>query len=266
MSIRSARLDDLALMVAIERAAGETFRSLGMDLVADDDPGSVPALGPYADAGRAFVSVDADDRPLGYLLLDVVDGAAHVEQVTVHPDHARQGIGRALLDARGLGARPGLRALTLTTYVEVPWNGPYYERLGFRYLTPDEDTPGCGRSAATSARSASTHGRAPAWSAPSTEPGRGAPSEAVTASPQPGLHAVGHADRTEGAGQVGLDGLLADLEPACDLLVRQAVRDERQHLTLALGEGVQRVGLSRWAPSIVRAARGSSGDSPRAAV
>jgi hypothetical protein len=36
----------------------------------------------------------------------------------------------------------GLAALTLTTYVEVPWNGPYYERLGFRYLTPDEETPG----------------------------------------------------------------------------------------------------------------------------
>ena len=35
-----------------------------------------------------------------------------------------------------------LDALTLTTYVDVPWNGPYYERLGFRYLTADEETPG----------------------------------------------------------------------------------------------------------------------------
>jgi hypothetical protein len=24
----------------------------------------------------------------------------------------------------------------------VPGNGPYYERLGFRYLAPDEETPG----------------------------------------------------------------------------------------------------------------------------
>ena len=24
----------------------------------------------------------------------------------------------------------------------MPWNGPYYERLGFRYLTTDEETPG----------------------------------------------------------------------------------------------------------------------------
>jgi len=35
----------------------------------------------------------------------------------------------------------GLDALTLTTYVEVPWNGLYYVRLGFQYLTPEEETP-----------------------------------------------------------------------------------------------------------------------------
>jgi GNAT superfamily N-acetyltransferase len=143
VTIRVARPDDLALLVEIERAAGETFRSVGMDLVADDDPGSVEELAPYAEAGRAFVSVDADDRPTGYLLLDVVDAAAHVEQVSVHPDHARRGIGRALLERAAAWARAeGLRAITLTTYVEVEWNGPYYERLGFRYLTPEEETPG----------------------------------------------------------------------------------------------------------------------------
>ena len=76
-------------------------------------------------------------------MLAVVDGAAHVEQVSVHPDHARQGIGRALLERAAAWARAqGLRAITLTTYVEVDWNGPYYERLGFRYLTPDKETPG----------------------------------------------------------------------------------------------------------------------------
>lgn len=143
VSIRAARRDDLALLIEIERVSGERFRSLGMDLVADDDPGSVAALLPYAESGRAFVSVDANDRPVGYLVLDVVDRAAHVEQVSVHPDYARQGIGRALIERAAAWARShGLDALTLTTYVEVPWNGPYYERLGFFYLPADEETPG----------------------------------------------------------------------------------------------------------------------------
>jgi hypothetical protein len=30
--------------------------------------------------------------------------------------------------------RHGLAALTLTTFTDVPWNMPYYERLGFRHL------------------------------------------------------------------------------------------------------------------------------------
>jgi GNAT superfamily N-acetyltransferase len=141
--IRAAGRRDLPSLVEIERAAGETFRSLGMDLIADDDPGSVEELAPYAEGGRAFVAVDGDDRPVAYILLDVVDGAAHVEQVSVHPDHARQGIGRALIErAERWANEHGHRALTLCTFVEVPWNGPYYERLGFRYLTPGEETPG----------------------------------------------------------------------------------------------------------------------------
>ena len=141
--IRAVRSDELALLVEIERAAGESFRSLGMDVVADDEPASVEELAPYAEASRAFVAVDAGDRPLGYLLIDVVDEAAHITQVSVHPDHARQGIGRALIERAASWARQhGLDALTLTTYVEVPWNGPYYERLGFRYIPAGEETLG----------------------------------------------------------------------------------------------------------------------------
>jgi len=141
--LRAAQADDLAALVGIELAAGAAFRDLGMDAVADDDPGSVEDLAPYAEDGRVLVAADAGDRPIGYLLLDLVDGAAHIEQVSVHPAHARQGIGRALIEQAQWWARShGLDALTLTAYREVPWNGPYYERLGFVYLTADEETPG----------------------------------------------------------------------------------------------------------------------------
>jgi GNAT superfamily N-acetyltransferase len=142
-TIRPGRTHDLALLVEIERAAGETFRALGMDLVADDDPGSVEELTPYACDGRLFVAADADDRPVAYVVFEIVDGAAHIEQVSVHPGHARRGLGRALIEQTAAWARTrGLRALTLTTYVEVPWNGPYYERLGFHYLAEEDETAG----------------------------------------------------------------------------------------------------------------------------
>jgi len=144
--LRQARLDDLPNLVELERAAGQVFRTVGMDRVADDDPGSVEELTTYAVDGRAFVAVDPDDRPVGYLVLDLVDGNGHVEQVSVHPSHARRGVGRLLVEhAAAWAAQRSLPALTLTTYVDVPWNGPYYQRLGFRFLSAEEESPGLRR-------------------------------------------------------------------------------------------------------------------------
>jgi GNAT superfamily N-acetyltransferase len=130
--IRSARLHDLPVLGEIERAAGAAFRHLGMAAVADAEPLSMSELARFQADGRAWVAADEADVPVAYLLVEEIDGNGHVEQVSVHPDHARQGLGRTLLDAvDGWALRRGLSALTLTTYADVPWNAPYYARLGF---------------------------------------------------------------------------------------------------------------------------------------
>ncbi|WP_371478056.1 GNAT family N-acetyltransferase [Kitasatospora sp. NBC_00315] len=140
MRIRSATRDELPLLREIEWAAGECFRAVGMPEIADDEPLSVTELARYLDTGTALVVVDADDRPVAYLIAVPVDGALHVEQVSVHPAHARRGLGRALIDH--LAAHTEAAALTLTTFADVPWNAPYYERCGFRPLAAAEVTPG----------------------------------------------------------------------------------------------------------------------------
>ncbi|MFB7557458.1 GNAT family N-acetyltransferase [Streptomyces brevispora] len=143
MRIRPARRSDLPLLQDIERAAGEPFRTVGMSLVADDEPPSLDVLDEYRRAGRAWVTVRADDRPLGYLVADPVDGAGHIEQVSVHPSAARRGLGSGLIGHAGSwAAAEGLGGLTLTTFSHVPWNAPYYARLGFRVLTESELTDG----------------------------------------------------------------------------------------------------------------------------
>lgn len=76
------------------------------------------------------------------MLAEEVDGFGHVEQVSLLPSHARRGVGRALIETVGeWAAERGLSGLTLTTFAEVPWNAPYYERLGFRVLADDEQGP-----------------------------------------------------------------------------------------------------------------------------
>ncbi|MEV0580636.1 GNAT family N-acetyltransferase [Streptomyces sp. RTGN2] len=146
MRIRPARRSDLPLLQDIERAAGEPFRTLGMNCVADDDPPPLELLDGYRGAGRAWVATGPDDRPLGYLIADPVDGAAHIEQVSVHPSAARRGLGSALIDhVDRWAAREGLTSLTLTTFSQVPWNAPYYTRLGFQVLTDSGLTDGLRR-------------------------------------------------------------------------------------------------------------------------
>ena len=142
MLIRLARADDVERMADIERNAGEPFRALGMDAVAEDEPPNPSDLLTYVDGERAFVVVGGDDTAVAYTIFDLVDGAAHIEQVSVDPSHSRHGLGRSLISKiEEWAAARGIAALTLTTFVEVPWNGPYYARLGFRYLKPEEEGP-----------------------------------------------------------------------------------------------------------------------------
>jgi GNAT superfamily N-acetyltransferase len=123
--------------------------------IAADEPPPVATLEAYRAAGRAWVVTVDDARAggevAGYVLVDVLDrpsaapgsgGSAHIEQVSVDPAFARRGLGRRLIDHVASEARRwGLEALTLTTFRDVPWNAPYYERCGFRALAEDELGP-----------------------------------------------------------------------------------------------------------------------------
>ncbi len=138
-----AAADELPLLQDIERAAGRSFRDIGMSVIADDPPLSLEVLAGYQAAGRAWVKVDAGDRPVAYLIADVLDGNLHLEQVSVHPASAHRGMGRSLIDhAAAYAKAEGLPALTLITFTRVPWNAPYYERCGFWCLDDAELTPG----------------------------------------------------------------------------------------------------------------------------
>ncbi|WP_405911541.1 GNAT family N-acetyltransferase [Streptomyces sp. NBC_00963] len=139
MTIRTAHAAELPVLQDIERAAGRCFRDIGMPEIADDEPLSLDELASYQRAQLAWVAVDETDAPVAYLIADRVDGNFHIEQVSVHPDSARRGIGRSLLDHLADRAAPdGIPALTLTTFAGVPWNAPYYARCGFRPLDEKE--------------------------------------------------------------------------------------------------------------------------------
>lgn len=141
--VRLAREDEIATLQEIERRAGTPFAEVGMHAIAEDEPPSREALRAFVDDGRAWVWPDEHDRPVGYLVLGLVDDQPHIEQVSVDPAHAGARIGKRLIDHAVNWARDnGLQEITLTTFTQVPWNGPYYERLGFDYIPAAAEPPG----------------------------------------------------------------------------------------------------------------------------
>jgi GNAT superfamily N-acetyltransferase len=140
--IRPPLPSELPRLAEIERAAGEQFRDIGMPQIAEDEPPTPAELQAYLDRDTARVWAEPGWEPVAYLLMDLVDGRVHIEQVSVHPAAARRGLGRALLAAAvGRARARGDDRVTLTTFAEVPWNMPYDQRLGFAALPVGEQGP-----------------------------------------------------------------------------------------------------------------------------
>jgi GNAT superfamily N-acetyltransferase len=136
-SIRRAKPDDLPVLPTIELAAAQQFLTTPYAFIAkDDDPISAEV---DLDHEYVWVVVDSDDHPVGFAIVHRLDTSIHIHELDVHPNHARQGLGRRLIESVAEWARAhGFTALTLTTFEDIPWNSPYYARLGFRTLAEKE--------------------------------------------------------------------------------------------------------------------------------
>ena len=140
-TIRPARTDDLEEIRRIEMRAGQLFADIGMQDIADHPPPAIDELQRYVDDGRAWVA-EVDGQVAGFALADIIDGHGHLEQLSIDPSSARRRIGRDLIDeVEQWAAQQGYAELTLTTFKDVPWNGPYYTRLGFEAVTQANLTP-----------------------------------------------------------------------------------------------------------------------------
>ena len=129
-AVRPAADDEFALIAEIDDRAEVLFRIGGYELprIDFDEAG-------LRDAAAVFV---VGMPPLGFAQVDVVDGTAHLAEIAVLPSSMRRGLGSALLEhVCTWAAEGGYPSVTLTTYADVPWNGPWYARHGFVEIDPD---------------------------------------------------------------------------------------------------------------------------------
>lgn len=125
--IRSAGPEDLCLLPAVEEAS-DTM----LDGMLPAGSGTLPPAATEPELAASLSILVAGAPPVGFARLEEVDGQAHLEQLSVHPDAAGAGLGRALVEASLAWAREqGYTSMTLSTFAEVPFNAPFYARCGF---------------------------------------------------------------------------------------------------------------------------------------
>lgn len=129
----------LAEIPRIEAAAATVFsevdlpQSLRFKVTEPDD------LRDALDDERLWVATTVDERIAGYALADVVDQQAYLAEVDVLPEYFRQGIGTKLVNTVvNWATTQGFESLWLVTFRHLPWNAPFYEKLGFSLVNPAE--------------------------------------------------------------------------------------------------------------------------------
>ncbi len=140
VEIGLARPADIPVLQDIERRAAELFlthpQTSSLELSMTPRSHYLSALR----AGTLLVARSGED-PIGFAIVEDLGASLHLEELDVDPAHGRQGIGTSLVRAVcGMAEARGC-PVTLCTFSEVPWNAPFYERLGFVRLSTDELPP-----------------------------------------------------------------------------------------------------------------------------
>jgi len=141
-SITLAGKANLSAIPGIQIAAVSVFAEADIPLDIRYRVSAVDVLQEAQENGRLWVAIDDHDRVIGYAMLEILDDLAHLDDLDVHPDYARQGIGTALLNvAIDWAKKENYPAMTLVTFRHLMWNAPYYEKHGFSEIQREALTP-----------------------------------------------------------------------------------------------------------------------------
>jgi NAD(P)H-dependent FMN reductase/GNAT superfamily N-acetyltransferase len=133
-SIVRARPEHLGEIPNIELAAARLLRGHAPEYVLSETT-SDAVLQSALRLGHLWVAL-AGNTPVGVAHVEAIDTrTAHLEEIDVRPEHGRRGLGtRLVTEVCAWAASAGYDSVTLTTFSDVPWNRPFYERLGFRVV------------------------------------------------------------------------------------------------------------------------------------
>ena len=132
--IRLALPEDAQLLPAIEISAAQAFRMINeLSWLADSPPMSIERHSQLIALSTCWVALDAENQPQGFLISERYGSDLHIYELSVMQSMQGKGTGRRLIEAaKGYARSSRLSFITLTTFTNVPWNAPFYSRVGFQ--------------------------------------------------------------------------------------------------------------------------------------
>jgi GNAT superfamily N-acetyltransferase len=136
-SIVRAHRGHLDALPAIELAAAQLLKGHAPDSALNETT-NLRTFSDASEHGRLWVALFGD-TPVGFALVRMLAcDLPHLDELDVAPSHGRRGLGTALVRAVcEWTSASGYSVLTLTTFRAVPWNLPFYSRLGFTEVAAD---------------------------------------------------------------------------------------------------------------------------------
>jgi len=133
--VSAADSGHLAAIPGIEVAAASLFATADLPLSLRFKTTAKADLNHALENRRLWVAVQGEKKVVGFAIADVIDGQAHLVEVDVMPAFGRLGIGTRLVQITIDWARElEFKCVSLMTFRHLPWNAPFYEKMGFGYV------------------------------------------------------------------------------------------------------------------------------------
>lgn len=142
VTIRLAQVADIPQIIAVECSAVQIYRQIpDLSFIADGDEMSEQQHLAFIAKQSEWVAENAASAVVGFIAARVYQSNWHIAELSVAEHWQRRGIGKRLINVvKTQAAHHGIRRLTLTTFIDVPWNAPYYRCHGFIVIPPDRLT------------------------------------------------------------------------------------------------------------------------------
>lgn len=140
--IRLAIAKDAKFLPAVEASAGQTFLSHEKyRWVAEGDGQTERDHLDFIHHHFEWVAVNDNDEPVAFINAEKLSHSLHICELSVCQSWQGKSIGKQLIQQVMHAAKElGISTVTLTTFRDVPWNAPYYQRLGFQVIENHELT------------------------------------------------------------------------------------------------------------------------------